>query len=112
MSTSVNVLMVDDQPAKLLSYETILSSLDENLIRANSGKEALDHLLKIPVAVVLMDVCMPDVDGFALGREIRKDGRFSAVALIMLSSSVLADARSRAEAAGLPKRCAPQRISA
>ena len=38
----VNILMVDDQPAKLLSYEAILSPLDENLVRANSGKEALD----------------------------------------------------------------------
>jgi len=42
----VNILMVDDQPGKLLSYEAILGELGENLIKANSGREALDHLLK------------------------------------------------------------------
>ena len=61
-----NILMVDDQPSKLLSYETILASLGENLIRATSGQEALNLLLKHEVAVVLMDVCMPDLDGFGV----------------------------------------------
>ena len=52
--------MVDDQPAKLLSYEAILSELGENLIKANSGREALEHLLKTDIAIVLMDVSMPE----------------------------------------------------
>jgi len=60
----VNILLVDDQPAKLLSYEVILHELKENLIKASSGQEALEYLLKSEVAVVLMDVCMPDLDGF------------------------------------------------
>lgn len=60
----VNILMVDDQPAKLLSYEVILADLGENLIKASSASEALNILLKTDVAVVLMDVSMPDVDGF------------------------------------------------
>jgi CheY-like chemotaxis protein len=60
----MNILMVDDQPAKLLSYEVILGELGENLIKANSGTEALDCLLKNDVAVVLMDVSMPELDGF------------------------------------------------
>jgi CheY-like chemotaxis protein len=55
----VNILMVDDQPGKLLSYETILAGLGENLIRANSGNEALEQLLRNNIAVVLVDVCMP-----------------------------------------------------
>ena len=55
----VNILMVDDQPAKLLSYEVILSELGENLIKATSGREALEHLLKNDIAIVLMDVSMP-----------------------------------------------------
>jgi len=59
----VNLLMVDDQPAKLLSYEAILSGLDENLIKAGSAREALEILLKAEVAVVLMDVSMPELDG-------------------------------------------------
>jgi CheY-like chemotaxis protein len=51
----VNILMVDDQPAKLLSYEVILRELGENLIKASSGREALEQLLKNDIAIVLMD---------------------------------------------------------
>ena len=54
----VNILMVDDQPGKLLSYEAILSQLSENLIKAHSANEALECLLKNDVAVVVIDVCM------------------------------------------------------
>ena len=68
----VNVLLVDDQPAKLLSYEVILRDLDENLIKASSAREALEHLLKSDVAVILIDVCMPDLDGFQLAAMIRE----------------------------------------
>ena len=68
----INILMVDDQPAKLLSYEVILEELGENLIKASSGKEALEHLLKSEVAVVLMDVSMPDMDGFEIAEIIRQ----------------------------------------
>src|SRR5688572_2981387 len=71
----VNILLVDDQPAKLLSYETILGELGENLIRANSGREALEHLLKKDIAVVLVDVCMPELDGFELASMIRNHPR-------------------------------------
>src|SRR6266700_326083 len=49
-------LLVDDQPAKLLSYEVILRDINENLIKASSGREALEHLLRSEIAVVLMDV--------------------------------------------------------
>ena len=62
----VNILLVDDQPAKLLTYEAILRDLGENLIPANSAREALEHLLKKDAAVVLVDVYMPDTDGFEL----------------------------------------------
>jgi CheY-like chemotaxis protein len=55
----VNILMVDDQPGKLLSYEVMLGGLGENLIKATSPKEALEVLLKTDIAVVLMDVSMP-----------------------------------------------------
>jgi PleD family two-component response regulator len=50
----VNILMVDDQPGKLLSYEAILADLGENLIKATSAKDALEKLLKTDVAAVLM----------------------------------------------------------
>ena len=62
----VNILLVDDQPAKLLGYESILAALGENLIKVNSGKDALECLLKSEIAVVLVDVCMPELDGFEL----------------------------------------------
>jgi len=87
----VNILMVDDQPAKLLSYEVILAELGENLIKATSGKEALEHLLKTDIAVVLMDVSMPDLDGFELAGLIRQHPRFQRTAIIFISAVYLTD---------------------
>jgi len=87
----VNILMVDDQPAKLLSYEVILAELGENLIKAASGKEALEHLLKTDIAVVLMDVSMPDLDGFELADLIRQHPRFQRTAIIFISAVYLTD---------------------
>src|ERR1700691_3784186 len=90
-SDKVNILMVDDQPGKLLSYEAILAELGENLIKANSGKEALEHLLKTDVAVVLMDVSMPELDGFELADMIRQHPRFQKTAIIFISAIHLTD---------------------
>jgi signal transduction histidine kinase len=87
----VNILMVDDQPAKLLSYEAILNELGERLIKANSGREALELLLKNEVAVVLMDVSMPDLDGFELADIIRQHPRFQKTAIIFISAVHLTD---------------------
>src|SRR5690242_9257197 len=87
----VNILMVDDQPAKLLSYEAILSELGENLIRANSGKEALEHLLKTDIAVMLLDVSMPELNGFELAKIIRQHPRFERTAIIFISAAHLTD---------------------
>src|SRR5579864_7692913 len=82
----VNILMVDDQPGKLLSYEVILGELGENLIKAQSGREALDHLLRTDIAVVLMDVSMPELDGFELADMIRQHPRFQKTAIIFISA--------------------------
>jgi len=87
----VNILMVDDQPAKLLSYEVMLGKLHENLIKANSAKEALELLLKTDVAVVLMDVSMPELDGFQLAAMIRQHPRFQRTAIIFVSAVHLTD---------------------
>jgi PAS domain S-box-containing protein len=87
----VNILMVDDQPGKLLSYEAILSELDENLVKATSAKEALEKLLKMDVAVVLMDVSMPEIDGFELAEMIRQHPRFQKTAVIFVSAVHLTD---------------------
>src|SRR6476469_3015229 len=82
----VNILMVDDQPSKLLSYEVILSELDENLIKATSGREALEHLLKSDIAIVLMDVSMPELDGFELAELIHQHPRCRNTAVIFISA--------------------------
>lgn len=87
----VNILLVDDQQAKLLSYEVILHDLGENLLKASSGREALEHLLKSEVAVVLVDVCMPDLDGFQLAAMIREHPRFKKTAMIFISAIHLSD---------------------
>src|SRR6201997_2561899 len=87
----VNILMVDDQPGKLLTYEAILSDLGENLIKTTSAKEALEKLLKIDVAVVLMDVSMPEIDGFELAEIIRQHPRFQKTAIIFISAVHLTD---------------------
>jgi hypothetical protein len=90
----VNILLVDDQPAKLLSYESILADLGENLIRAESGKQALTHLLKNEIAVVLVDVHMPEMDGFELASMIRNHPRFYKTAVILVSG-VFTEERDR-----------------
>jgi PAS domain S-box-containing protein len=82
----VNVLLVDDQPSKLLAYEVILKDLNENLIKATSAREALEHLLKKDVAIVLIDVCMPELDGFELAAMIREHPRFQQTAIIFVSA--------------------------
>ena len=87
----VNILLVDDQPAKLLSYEAILAPLGENLIQASSGNEALERLLKTDIAVVLMDVSMPDLDGFELASMIHDHPRHRRTAIIFVSAIHVTD---------------------
>jgi PAS domain S-box-containing protein len=87
----VNILLVDDQPSKLLTYEVILRELGDNLIKASSGKEALEQLLRNEIAVVLMDVSMPELDGFQLASMIREHPRFQKTAIIFISAIHLTD---------------------
>jgi signal transduction histidine kinase len=86
-----NLLLVDDQPAKLLTYQAILSDLGANLICASSAREALEHLLKTEFAVVIVDVCMPELDGFELAEMIRDHPRFQQTAIIFVSGVHLTD---------------------
>ena len=76
LDDKVNILLVDDQPAKLLTYRTILEDVGENLLSASNATEALELLLRHDVAVVLIDVYMPDIDGFQLAAMIRNHPRF------------------------------------
>jgi two-component sensor histidine kinase len=86
-----NILLVDDQPGKLASYEVILSELDENLIKTSSAKEALEVLLKTDIAAILVDVCMPELDGFELAQMIREHPRFKDTAIIFISAVMLSE---------------------
>ena len=87
----VNLIMVATPPATLVSTEVVLRELDENLIKAESATEALQILLKNDVAIVLVDVCMPDLDGFELARMIREHPRFQSTAIIFISAIHLTD---------------------
>ena len=87
----LNILLVDDQPAKLLSYETILAELDETLLKAESARAALELLLRHEIAVILIDVCMPELDGFELAAMIRQHPRYQRTAIIFVSAVQVAD---------------------
>jgi PAS domain S-box-containing protein len=91
MNDKVNVLLVDDQPAKLLASEEILRDLGENVVKTSSAREALEFLLKNEAAVVLIDVCMPELDGFQLAAMIREHPRFQKTAIIFISAILLTD---------------------
>jgi signal transduction histidine kinase len=81
----VNILLVDDQPARLLSYETILRDLGQNLVQARSGVEALEKLMKDEFAVVLLDVSMPGMDGFETASLIHEHPRFEKTPIIFVT---------------------------
>jgi signal transduction histidine kinase len=85
----VHILLVDDDPGKLLSYEATLSDLGEHLMTARSGQEALQLLLNHKIAVIVLDVQMPEMDGFALAQLIREHPRYQDTAIIFLSAALL-----------------------
>src|SRR5258707_14400543 len=87
----INILLVDDQPSKLLSYEVILQELGETLIKAGSAREALEQILKNDIAVILIDVIMPDLDGFELAGMIRGHPRLQSTAIIFVSAVAMTD---------------------
>jgi len=89
-SEKVNILLVDDQHAKLLSHEVVLAEIGENLLKASSAREAFECLLKNEVALILIDVCMPDLDGFELATMIREHPRFQNTAIIFVSAVMMA----------------------
>ncbi len=83
----VNILLVDDQPANLLALEAMLQGLDQNLIKAESGREALKWLLSNECAVILLDVKMPDMDGFETAALIRQRDRSRDTPIIFLTAA-------------------------
>jgi PAS domain S-box-containing protein len=81
----MKILLVDDTPENLVSLEAALSGLDEELVLANSGKEALRHLLNDDFAVILLDVRMPEMDGFEAAEMIRSRPRSRQVPILFLT---------------------------
>lgn len=81
----VNILIVDDQPANLLALETILKCPELRIVKATSGNEALAQLLEMDFACIVLDVNMPEMDGFELGNIIRLDSRTKHVPIIFAS---------------------------
>ncbi len=81
-----NILLVDDRPDKLLALDVALSELNENIVKARSGNEALRCLLKQDFAVILLDVNMPGMDGFETASLIRQRPRSEATPIIFVSA--------------------------
>ncbi|HEX6434652.1 MAG TPA: response regulator, partial [Gemmatimonadales bacterium] len=82
----VNILLVDDQPANLVALEAMLQGLGQNLIKAESGREALKWLLTHDFAVILLDVKMPDMDGFETAALIRERDKSSHTPILFLTA--------------------------
>lgn len=82
----VNILLVDDQPGKLLAHEAILSETGQRIVKARSGEEALEQLLKQDFAVILLDVNMPTMDGFETAALIRQRPRFEKTPIIFITA--------------------------
>src|ERR1051326_5430040 len=85
MDEKVNILIVDDHPANLLAMEAILHGLGENIVRANSGPEALRCLLENEFALILLDVQMPEMDGFETAAMIRTREKLQHIPIIFLT---------------------------
>src|ERR1700730_11464007 len=82
----VSILVVDDRPDKLLTYEVMLADLHQNIVCARSGKEALRHLLQEDFAAILLDVNMPEMDGFETAALIRQRPRSETTPIIFVSA--------------------------
>lgn len=87
----VNVLLVDDQPSRLLTYRTILEPLGERLVEASSGTEALKRLMEEDFAVILLDVNMPGMDGFDTASLIHQHPRYQRTPIIFITAVNLTD---------------------
>jgi DNA-binding response OmpR family regulator len=82
----INILLVDDEPANLLALEAVLESLGQNLVRANSGEEALKSLIYKDFAVIILDVMMPGMNGFETAALIRERSRSSHTPIIFMTA--------------------------
>jgi two-component system sensor histidine kinase/response regulator len=82
----VKILLVDDQPENLLSAEAVLEGLGQEIVKAESGREALRHLLDDDFAVIVLDIMMPEMDGFETAALIRQRERSRHTPIIFLTA--------------------------
>src|SRR4051812_44352158 len=82
----VSILVVDDEPKNLLAVGAVLTGLGGRLVTARSGREALRHLLNEDFAVILLDVQMPELDGFQTAAIIRERDRCRHVPIIFVTA--------------------------
>jgi len=82
-----HVLLVDDQPGRLLAYEAMLTGLEVTCVKADSGSKALERLLERQFAVVLLDVGMPDIDGFEVAKLMRRHPRYGRTPIIFVTAA-------------------------
>ena len=87
----VNILLVDDQPGRLLTYRAILEPLGERLVEASSGEDALKRLMDDEFAVILLDVNMPGLDGFETANMIHQHPRFEKTPIIFVTAVNVTD---------------------
>jgi signal transduction histidine kinase len=87
----VNILLVDDQPARLMSYDAILTVLGQNLVHARSGTEALARLMEADYAAILLDINMPGMDGFETAALIHQHPRFEKTPIIFVTAVHVTD---------------------
>lgn len=91
-SPLVNILLVDDSPDKLMAIESVLDDLGQNLVKVNSGEEALRILLKQEFALILLDVNMPGIDGFETASLIRQRKSLEHIPIIFVTALSTTDA--------------------
>jgi len=82
----IDILLVDDNPGKLLALQAALAPLGENLITATSGRSALLQILERDFAVIILDVNMPDMSGFETARMIRSRARTARTPIVFVSA--------------------------
>src|SRR6266581_389424 len=85
--SKANILVVDDEPRSLVAMQQLLSGSDRNVVPVGSGKEALRQILKTQFAIVLLDIRMPEMDGFETAALIRKLRRSRHTPIVFLTAA-------------------------